>query len=285
MTIVDLQRVDLHTHSLYSDGTLSPADLVTEAVRRNVQLLALTDHDTIGGCSAAQSACRQNGICFVNGVELTCEWLGREIHVVGLGIDPQSATLTAQMQAVREQRVERLRRIGIRLDAAGLEGTAMVATILLAGETATRMHLARALVSGGKATDTQQAFDRWLTRGQAGYVAADWPKLETAVASICHSGGLPVLAHAHRYKVSNGQLRQLCAEFKAAGGIGIEVSLAGQSIADYERLASLARRFELLASIASDFHEPGIPWRPLGRLVKLPDGLKPVHDELLRRVA
>ena len=94
------------------------------------------------------------------------------------------------------------------------------------------------------------------------------------------AGGLPVLAHPHRYRLSMGGLRELCAAFKAAGGVGIEVSLAGMGPAAAERAAGLARRFDLDGSFGSDFHEPGIPWRPLGRMAKLPDGVRPITARL-----
>jgi 3',5'-nucleoside bisphosphate phosphatase len=96
------------------------------------------------------------------------------------------------------------------------------------------------------------------------------------VRCIVAAGGIPVLAHPHRYRVSNGVLRELVSEFKQAGGVGIEVSLAGMGPGDADRAASLARRFELAGSFGSDFHQPDLPWRPLGRFAKLPDGLTPV---------
>jgi predicted metal-dependent phosphoesterase TrpH len=138
------------------------------------------------------------------------------------------------------------------------------------------MHFARALCAARQAGSPQQALDRWLGRGQPGYVPAQWPGVADSAAVICAAGGLPVLAHAHRYKLSSGGLRELCAAFKTAGGIGIEVSLAGIGPGDAARAASLARRFELEGSFGSDFHEPGIPWRPLGRMAKLPDGVRPI---------
>ena len=93
------------------------------------------------------------------------------------------------------------------------------------------------------------------------------------------------LAHAHRYALSPGVLRELCAQFKELGGAGLEVSLAGTGPGDAHRLASLARRYSLAGSVGSDFHEPGIPWRPLGRFVKLPEGVTPLLELLPRRMA
>ena len=113
------------------------------------------------------------------------------------------------------------------------------------------------MLSAALAATVQAAFDRWLKRGRPGYVAARWPDLARAVRCIGAAGGVAVLAHPHRYPVSNGVLRELVREFKAAGGVGIEVSLAGMGPGDADRAATLARRFDLAGSIGSDFHEPG----------------------------
>src|SRR3984957_15823757 len=252
------QRIDLHTHSSCSDGLLAPAALVDLAVQRQVELLALTDHDTTSGCDEAHSACERHGIDFVPGVELTSLWRGREIHVIGLGIEPGHAPFIAHCASVLELRRERITAMGRRLTAAGLPGEELAAEALSAAAP-TRAHLARGLCSRG------------LKRGRPGYVAAEWPHLAGAVRCITAAKGVAVLAHPHRYQVSNGVLRELVGDFKAAGGAGIEVSLAGMGPGDADRAATLARRFDLAGSIGSDFHEPGLPWRPLGRFAKLPD--------------
>jgi predicted metal-dependent phosphoesterase TrpH len=138
-------------------------------------------------------------------------------------------------------------------------------------------------VRGGHASDINAAFDRWLRRGRPGYAPASWPDLPATVQTIGAAGGLAVLAHPHRYKLSAGGLRELATVFRDCGGHGLEISIAGIGLGDSQRLATLARRLDLAGSIGSDFHEPGIPWRPLGRFAKLPDGIRPIHDELLRR--
>jgi predicted metal-dependent phosphoesterase TrpH len=277
--------VDLHTHSLHSDGVLSPEALVALAATRRVGVLALTDHDTTAGCEAAARACREQGIGFVPGAELTCAHLDREIHVVGLGMDAAHPQLTSYLARVGVVRRERIAAIGARLAAARLTGDADVGAEVLAATEAThtvptRTHVARRLVALGLARTLQEAFDRHLGRGRAGYVRADWPALSEAVEAIVQAGGIAVLAHAHRYRFSNGQLDALCATFRAAGGEGLEVGLAGLSPNDYARLARLARRHGLAGSVASDFHEPGLPWRPLGRFAKLPDQVEPLLARL-----
>lgn len=272
-------RIDLHTHSRYSDGALTPRELVTQAATRRVEMLALTDHDTTAGCAEAAAACTEHGIRFVPGIELTCGWRGREIHVVGLSIDPSEAALAAHCAALQQRRRERLLAIAARLTRAGLPGDALVQAGL-AATTPTRRHVAEALRDQGYADSVQQAFDRYLARGCPGHAPVEWPTLGDCVAAIRGAGGRAVLAHPHRYKLSAGALRELLGEFKDFGGLGLEVSLAGMGPNDADRLARLARQFELAASIGSDFHEPGLPWRPLGRFAKLPDRLVPIMAHL-----
>ena len=274
------ERIDLHTHSSWSDGVLSPAELVALAATRSVELLALTDHDTMAGCEEAAQACAAAGIVFLYASELTSLWLGREIHIVGLRLDSNSAPLAAHLQGVRDQRAERIRAIGLRLDHLGLDGAAIAAAVLARAGTPTRLHLARELVQRGHAADEDQAFKKWIGRGQCAAVPAAWPTIEASAAAITTAGGVAVLAHPHRYQLSAGALRELCGQFKDAGGAGIEVSLPGMGPGDASRAAALARRFGLAGSCGSDFHVPGVPWRPLGRFAKLPEGIVPISERL-----
>jgi 3',5'-nucleoside bisphosphate phosphatase len=272
-------RVDLHTHSNFSDGLLSPQQLVALAAQRELAMLALTDHDTIAGCELARLACAEHSIRFIPGIELSCDWREREIHVVGLRIDIAEGELLSHCAQQLQRRRARIEAMGQRLTLAGLPGQ-QLASMTLEAPLPTRTHLARALCGMGLASDLPQSFERWLKRGRPGYVAAQWPSLAATVLRIRAAGGIAVLAHPHRYSVSNGVLRELVAEFKAAGGEAIEVSLAGMGAGDADRLAALARRYELAGSIGSDFHEPDLPWRPLGRFAKLHDLITPVMARL-----
>jgi hypothetical protein len=272
--------VDFHTHSHYSDGVLSPAALVERARGRNVGTLALTDHDTIAGLPEARAACEAAGLRFIAGVELSAQWRGQTIHLVGLQIDATHAAFNEHLAGVLARRRARLAEIGERLEKrARLPGRELAA--LAAGATApTRLHLARVLVQRGHAKDTQDAFDRWLNRDTAGHVPAEWPALSAAMAVLRDSGALPVLAHPHRYRLSSGGLRELVAAFAQEGGVALEASMAGMSPNDADRIGSLCRRFKLLASMGSDFHDPAVPWNPLGRWLKLAAGLEPVTQQL-----
>jgi 3',5'-nucleoside bisphosphate phosphatase len=274
--------VDFHTHSHWSDGVLSPAALVERAQGRRVGTLALTDHDTTAGLAEARAACDAAGIRFVPGVELSAGWRGQTIHVVGLQIDEHHQGLREHLDAVRDRRRARLAEIGERLEKRGrLPGRELAATAAAESPSPTRLHLARLLVQRGFASDTQDAFDRWLNRDKAGHVPAQWPEFEVVMAVLRDSGALAVLAHPHRYRLSSGQLRELISLFARSGGVALEASMAGMSPNDADRIASLCRKFGLHASMGSDFHDPAVPWNPLGRWLKLAAGLEPV-TQLLR---
>lgn len=275
--------VDFHTHSHFSDGVLTPAALVERARTRRVSTLALTDHDTTAGLSEARAACGAADIGFVPGVELSASWRGQTIHIVGLQVDERHGGMNTHLSRVLERRRSRLGEIGERLEQrARLPGRELAAAA--AGCAApTRLHLARLLVARGFARDTQEAFDRWLNHKTPGHVPAEWPALDAAIAVLRDSGAIPVLAHPHRYRLSAGQLRELTAAFVQAGGAALEASMAGMSPNDADRIASLCRRFKLHASMGSDFHDPAVPWNPLGRWLKLQAGLEPVTNLLTRR--
>jgi len=276
-------RVDFHTHSHYSDGLLSPTDLVERAAARNVRVLALTDHDTLSGLEEAAAACERAGITFVRGVEVSGSYRGQAIHVLGLGVAAEAPALQQHIDAITHRRRERIVEIGDRLAQRGrLPGRDMALRINTAHRSPTRLHIARELVSGGFADDTQHAFDRWLNRSKPGHVPIEWPALEPTLAALRTATPHIVLAHPHRYRLSAGGLRTLVGEFAAAGGIGLEASIAGMSPGDTDRIASLCRKFRLAASLGSDFHDPAVPWNPLGRWLKLADGLEPITDRFER---
>jgi predicted metal-dependent phosphoesterase TrpH len=274
--------IDLHTHSHCSDGTLPPAELVAAAAARGVAVLALTDHDTTTGLAEAAVAAGAAGIRFIPGVEITAGWRGQEIHIVGLGIDTASPALLQHLTALQEIRRTRIGAIGARLARQRhFGGRDPAQAVLRDAPVPTRMHLARALVAAGDASSPQNAFDRWLGRGTAGHVPQEWPGIDAAITAIRDARGHAVLAHPHRYKLSAGALGNLCTEFRDAGGVAMEVSLPSLSPNDASRLARLARMLGLAGTAGSDFHEPGLPWRPLGRFAKLPEGIEPLLPRLL----
>ena len=267
--------VDLHLHSTWSDGVLTPEALVVVLAAASVELFALTDHDTVAGLDAATRAALAHGLRCIPGIELSTRWLGRSVHIVGLGIDPAAPALTAAMAERAALRIARSQIIAERLDRAGAPGSAALA--LLAEHAApTRTHYARALVELGAVSDAQGAFDRWLGRGKPGDVAAEWPEVDATVATIVAAGGVAVLAHPLRYMFSAGQRRTLVRGFRDAGGTALEVVTGGAARHQIETATGLALRSGLEGSVGSDCHDPALPWHRPGRLAKLPPAVAPV---------
>ena len=215
---------DLHCHSTASDGLLSPAELVARAKDKGVEVLALTDHDVVSGLAQARDAARARGIGFIDGVEISVTWENTTLHVVGLQIDPGNAELNEGLDVVRGSRAARAGKIAASLEQAGIADS-------LAGATAhagnpdliSRTHFARFLVDKGYAKDVSSVFHRFLAQGKPGYVPHQWAELGDAVTWIRASGGIAVLAHPGRYKLSRTERRALLAGFKDCGGLGVEV--------------------------------------------------------------
>lgn len=269
--------VDLHLHSNCSDGVLKPGALVELLASSGIGLFALTDHDSVAGLAAAAAAALQHGLTCVPGIELSARWRGQTVHVVGLGVDAAAAPLGRGVDARRDLRHARSLAIAARLERAGAPGAAALAC--LAGvEVPTRTHFARALAALGAAPDAAAAFDRWLGRGRPGHVGAEWPELGETVATIVASGGVAVLAHPLRYRLSAGQRRMLVAEFREAGGAALEVVTGGAAPHQIETALGLALRAGLEGSVGSDCHDPALPWHRPGRLAKLPEAVVPVWD-------
>ncbi|MBM4218777.1 MAG: PHP domain-containing protein [Gammaproteobacteria bacterium] len=273
--------VDLHLHSSASDGVLEPDPLVAHVKACGVGLMALTDHDTVAGVEAAAGAARAAGVGFVAGVEISARWRGRTVHVLGLAIDPGAARLAAGLASQQALRARRAERIAARLEAAGAPGNEILASIRAAGSLPTRTHFARALVTAGAVPDVGAAFERWLGRGRPGHVPGEWPELAEATSWILAAGGKAAIAHPLRYALSAGARREMCADFRAAGGHGIEVVTGGSGPAQREQAISLAVRCGLEGSAGSDFHDPAVPWNPPGRLAKLPESIRPIWSDFL----
>jgi predicted metal-dependent phosphoesterase TrpH len=268
--------IDLHTHSNCSDGSLTPVELVRRAAAAGVNVLALTDHDTISGLADARHEARLAGIRMVPGIELSASWRAQAIHVLGLWIDPASPKLQERLESQAERRRVRMRRICARLGKAGLPGEELLAAVEALPGLPTRAHLAQALVDAGHVARVDDAFRKYLGKGKAAHLAAEWPPLAEIVAWIREAGGVPSLAHPARYTLSSGARRQLLTEFAAAGGTALEVVTGGNGAQHVEASAMLAVKFGLTGSIGSDFHNPRQIWNPLGRLAKLPDCVVPV---------
>lgn len=271
---------DLHCHSQASDGRLTPAQLAHRAVERKVDVLALTDHDTLAGLAELRQeiTTHQLPLRLINGVEISTAWHGFDIHIVGLNIDADDQGLNdflSEQQQVREQRAikicEKLAKAkipGVYEGAKALAGDAMV----------TRSHIARFLVETGAVKDNAAAFKKYLVRGKSAYVANAWPGMEAAIDAIHAAGGKAVLAHPHGYQLSSKWVRRLIVEFKRLGGDALEVAGCQQSPDQRKQLATYCQEYDLKASQGSDFHFPA-SWIELGRNLFLPKDCQGIWQE------
>lgn len=269
-------NVDFHSHSTCSDGALGPAALLDRAREHGVTALSITDHDTVA--AYGQEGIDASGVELVPGIELSTRWQRTGIHVVGLNIDPHSAVIREGVARHRHARTRRAERIAERLAQRGL-GDCLEGARALAGAGAIgRPDFARHLVAAGHVPTVEAAFKRYLGDAVVGDVREHWADLAEVIRWIRDAGGIAVLAHPLKYRLTRSKLKRLLADFMAAGGLGLEV-VSGQQLAQRtEDLARLCRELGLLASRGSDFHGPGAPWSELGRAPELPRDVTPVWE-------
>ena len=269
-------NIDLHTHSTCSDGTLTPTELIARAAAAGVGVLALTDHDSTDGLESAWRAAASHSIQLVPGVELSAAWRSQDIHVLGLWIDPVNPALQSLLERQVQLRRERMMSICRRLRRARLPGDALLAAVEAKGGIPTRSHLADAMVAAGLVARKDEAFRKYLAQGKVGHVPNDWPALPQTICAIRGAGGVAVLAHPGRYRLSGGARRRLLEEFTQAGGGALEVLSGANGAQHVETCAALAIKYGLTGSVGSDFHSHEAAWNPLGRSLKLPDCITPV---------
>ncbi|HEX5363576.1 MAG TPA: 3',5'-nucleoside bisphosphate phosphatase [Gallionella sp.] len=275
---------DLHCHSIISDGTLTPTELVARAAERGVKVLALTDHDNVDGLDEARAAAAQCGMGFVNGVEISVSWRTHTLHIVGLNIDPHYAPLAEGLQTVRSGRGERAQKMADELAKTGIGGTLQGAYQYAGNPNMIgRTHFARYLVEAGHCKDVKSVFNRYLAKGKPGYVPHQWASLQDAIDWIRGSGGVAVLAHPGRYMVGRQSMgkktmRELLVEFVECGGQALEVVTGSHTPEQYAEFARYAEEFELMCSCGSDFHSPNESYRDMGRLPDFPLGCRPVWE-------
>lgn len=271
-----LLAYDLHTHSNISDGLYTPTQLVEKAAELGISTLALTDHDSTAGLEEAKSAGERCGIHLVTGVEISTTWENKSLHIVGLNLNPDSGPLQTGLAEIRKLRWERAQEIGHRLDKYGIPGTLDAVRAMAADGMLTRTHFAQCLYRLGIAASVRDAFERYLARGKPGHISTRWADMEQAIIWIREAGGVAVIAHPQRYKLTGSWLRRLLGEFREMGGQGLEVASGTAPPGEVQSSAEYAKRFGLLASCGSDFHSPEYVWPKLGRLPPLPPGVTPV---------
>jgi predicted metal-dependent phosphoesterase TrpH len=283
--VTSILNADLHCHSVVSDGTLTPEALAERAASNGVELWALTDHDEIGGQARAAAAAKAVGMRYVTGVEISVTFLGKTVHIVGLGMDTDNADLCEGLERTRGGRRLRAQDMADGLAKVGIKG-AFEGALQYVGnpDLISRTHFARHLVETGVCKETNEVFRKYLTEGKPGFVEHRWATLKDAVGWITGAGGMAVVAHPARYKFTPNEEYALFTEFKGHGGRGVEVVTGSHSAAEYVTYAATAQEFGLAASRGSDFHSPLESHTELGTLPYLPGGLTPVWELLAARI-
>jgi 3',5'-nucleoside bisphosphate phosphatase len=271
-------KFDLHCHSHFSDGALSPEMLVARAKEREVQVLALTDHDTIAGLSLAQKAADQYGITLINGIEFSSQWGKGGVHIVGLNFRRDSMELMSAIDEQNVARVSRAEQIAARLAKAGIAGSLEGAQALAGNAYVARPHFAQYLVNIGAVNNINAAFKKYLGTGKSADVKYQWPTMNTVIEWIHVAGGVAVLAHPCKYELTRTKMCALIKDFAAAGGDALEVVSGMQAHPVTEDLARIAVANSLAASCGSDFHLPGQAWQELGCFPALPEACRPVWE-------
>lgn len=282
---VNFLNADLHCHSRVSDGTLEPEALAERAHANGVDLWSLTDHDEIGGQQRALQTATQLKLAYLSGVEISVTFAGETVHIVGLGFDPHDPALQEGLAHTRGGRERRAQDMGADLARVGITGAYEGALKYVGNpELISRTHFARHLVEQGVCSDTNEVFRRFLTEGKPGFVTHRWAALGDAVHWITEAGGVAVIAHPGRYDFTATEEFALFSEFKAHGGLGVEVITGSHGQADFKKYTDMALEFELAASRGSDFHSPQESRIDLGQLPMLPNQLRPVWELVAERI-
>ncbi len=275
--------IDFHTHTSASDGELAPADLLQRAARLGIERFAITDHDTVDGYLSVRGSALAGQVGLVSGVEFSCQWSGVTVHIVGLDMDVEHPAMAEGLGVLDQARRERGAKIARRLEKLGFPDALAGARQEAGSSQLGRPHFATWMVAQGHVESTNAAFDKYLGQGKPGDVKAFWPTLDEVTRWVVSAGGIAVIAHPLKYKLTRSKLRRLVGDFKAAGGTAVEL-INGRQTADQSAvLTRLARDCELAVSVGSDFHRDS-PYGPeLGMRLTVPEGLSAVTDRWQQR--
>ena len=264
-------KADLHNHSYYSDGVLSPTEVVKLASLAGCDLFSLTDHDTTDGIAEAQLEADSLNLNLVNGVEISALWRNMAIHILGLGIDIKNDILQTGLEHNQKLRKERAEKIALGLWRSGIKDALEKTQSFSKTEMLTRTHFAQMLISEGYCKDMKAVFRRYLTGKKPGGVGVQWEGYDDVVKWIHAAGGKALIAHPLRYRMTHTKIKKMLIDFKNALGDGLEV-VTGTSTQDEINLSSQwTKDYNLLASCGSDFHGWPNQRLSIGNLQDLPD--------------
>ena len=247
-------KIDLHNHSYYSDGVLSPSEVVRLAKKEGCDVFALTDHDTTDGLIEAQQQADESDLKLVHGVEISAMWSNMTVHIVGLGVDINNVTLQAGLKQHQDFRQLRAEKMARGLGGAGVFGAMEKTQAIAKKGMITRTHFAQMLVQEGVCKDMKNVFKRFLTGKKPGGVGGKWAEFDEVISWIHAAGGQAVLAHPLRYRMTNTKVKRLLSHLSGAGLDGVEVVTGSSSADEITLVSQWAKEFDLSSSIGSDYH-------------------------------
>jgi len=266
-----IMKIDFHSHSYYSDGVLSPSEVIKLADEAGCDLFSLTDHDTTNGIVEAQSAADKLNVKLINGVEISAFWRNMAIHILGLGIDINNDILQTGLEHNQKLRKERAEKIALDLWRAGIKDALEKTQSFSKTEMLTRTHFAQMLISEGYCKDMKSVFRRYLTGKKPGGVRVDWKEYDEVIRWIHASGGKAFIAHPFRYRMTHTKIKTMFNDFKYSLGDGIEVVTGTSSDEEIQLGNQWAGKYNFLATCGSDFHGWPNQRVRIGNLRDLPD--------------
>lgn len=270
-----MQQIDLHVHSTCSDGTYTPTQLVDYAMEKGLSAFALTDHDSVDGIREALSYAEalrrelpsaQRGTVpeIIPGIELSSEYQGRDIHVLGLYINPEQKTFAEHLKAFVESRHNRNRKMCAKLREYGIDITYEALLEQFPGSVITRAHYGKYMLEKGYVSSIKEAFQRYIGDHGPCFIPRDKITPAQAVELILQAGGVPILAHPVLYGMGDAHLEVLIHELKEVGLKGIEAIYSSYTPGDERKIRLLAKKYGLILSGGSDFHGSNKPGLDLG---------------------
>ncbi|MDE6914031.1 MAG: HAD hydrolase family protein, partial [Lachnospiraceae bacterium] len=273
-------QIDLHVHSIRSDGTMTPKELVDYAVSKGLKAMALTDHDTVDGIDEIMEYAKDKPVEIIPGIEYSTQYNERDVHIVGLFIDHKAPVFLAYLARLRQSRIDRNHKLCANLRSAGIDITYEALLAAFPDAVITRAHYAKFLLDKGYVKSRDEAFERYLGDHTPYFVHREKVTPEEVIDVTRRAGGIPVLAHPTLYGLGSEQLDLLIGRLKAAGLMGIETYYSTYSPSEEKKIKALADKYGLLPSGGSDFHGENKPGLDLatgyGRLY--------IHEEVLAQM-
>lgn len=259
-----MKYIDLHVHSNKSDGTLTPSEIALAAHEANLSAIALTDHDTVVGVKACMEAGETLGVDVIPGIELSADFHGKEVHILGLYLDLSNPVLESTLKSFVEAREERNREMLTKLQTLGFQITELDLGRPEELAIVARPHFARALMNKGYVQSLDEAFEKYITPGKPAYVKKAAPSFKCCIDLIHEVGGKAILAHPYIYKFVNRNPFPLLDELVYNGLDGVEVIYPKHHEPEIHRLTQYCKGHNLIITGGSDFHGANKPGIKLG---------------------